>query len=209
MPLLQGKLRNLACMTDEQKPPRRRGENVRRAVLEAAAAELADAGVDHVTIAGIAARAGVHQTSIYRRWLTKEALLLQTAQEQTAGAVPQPDTGSIRGDLTALVLSLDAFLRSPIGGALLRVALTTSTPDGATARQAFWEDRLHTSTAVIERARSRGEIRPDVSTELLMQALIGSVHVGVTLDGRPFERDRAAELVDLLLTGIGTSLQHL
>lgn len=192
-------------MTDEQKPPRRRGESVRRAVLAAAAAELADAGVDHVTIAGIAARAGVHETSIYRRWLTKEALLLQTAQEQTAGAVPQPDTGSVRGDLTALVLSLDAFLRSPIGGALLRVALTASTPDGATARQTFWQDRLSTSAAIIDRARSRGDVRPDVSTELLMQALVGSVHLGVTLDVPRFDRERAAELVDLLLTGTGTS----
>jgi hypothetical protein len=41
-------------------------------------------------------------------------------------------TGSFRGDLVALVLSLDAFLRSPIGGALLRVALTASTADGVT-----------------------------------------------------------------------------
>ncbi|MFI5845036.1 TetR/AcrR family transcriptional regulator C-terminal ligand-binding domain-containing protein [Catenuloplanes sp. NPDC051500] len=190
-------------MADQQRQPRRRGETVRRAVLDAAAAELTAAGVEHVTIAGVAARAGVHETSIYRRWVTKEALLLETAQEQTAGAVPQPDTGSLRGDLVALVLSLDAFLRSPIGGALLRVALTASTADGATARETFWLDRLSNSGGIIDNARSRGEIRPAVDPDLLMQAVVGSVHLGAIFGGRPLDRAGAARLVDLLLTGAG------
>ncbi|WP_203819905.1 TetR/AcrR family transcriptional regulator [Paractinoplanes ferrugineus] len=185
------------------KQPRRRGETVRRAVLDATAAELTDAGVEHVTIAGVAARAGVHETSIYRRWVTKEALLLETAQEQTAGGVPEPDTGSFRGDLVALILALDAFVRSPIGGALLRVARTTSTADGATARETFWRDRLRSSSDIIDRARARGEIRPAVDPELLMQAVVGSVHLGVTFGGRPLDRARAEELVDLLLAGAG------
>ena len=172
-------------------------------MLDAAAAELTAAGVDHVTIAGVAARAGVHETSIYRRWVTKEALLLVTAQEQTAGGVPEPDTGSFRGDLVAFVLSLDAFLRSPIGGALLRVALTASTVDGATAREAFWLDRLRSSGDIIDNARSRGEIRPAVDPDLLMQAVVGSVHMGAIFGGRPLDRQRAEGLVDLLLTGAG------
>ena len=170
-------------------------------MLDAAAAELATAGVDHVTIAGIAARAGVHETSIYRRWVTKEALLLETAQEQTARGVSQPDTGSIRGDLIALVFSLDAFLSSPIGEALLRIALNASTAEGATARETFWLDRLSASGAIIERARSRGEIRPTVSADLLMQAVVGAVHLRVTFGGRPFDRERAEQLVDLVLAG--------
>jgi AcrR family transcriptional regulator len=190
-------------MSDQQRQPRRRGETVRRAVLDAAAAELTTAGVEHVTIAGVAARAGVHETSIYRRWVTKEALLLETAQEQTAGKVPEPDTGSFRGDLVALVLSLDAFLRSPIGGALLRLALTASTVDGATARKTFWLDRLRKSSDIIDNARSRGEIRPEVDPDLLMQAVVGAVHMGATFGGWPLDRERAGRLVDLLLAGVG------
>jgi AcrR family transcriptional regulator len=190
-------------MSNQQKQPRQRGESVRRAVLDAAAAELTATGVDHVTIAGIAARAGVHETSIYRRWVTKEALLLETALEQTAGGVPEPDTGSFRGDLVALVLSLDAFLSSPIGGALLRVALTVSTADGVTARETFWLDRLTNSRVIIDRARSRGEIRPAVDPDLFMQAVVGSVHMGATFGGPPFDHERAERLVNLLLAGAG------
>lgn len=199
----QEDLRKITGMSDQQKRPRRRGEPVRRAVLDAAAAELTTVGADHVTIAGVAARAGVHETSIYRRWATKEALLLETAQAQTAGGVPEPDTGSFRGDLVALVVSLDAFLDSPIGGALLRVALTASTAEGATAREAFWLDRLSTSSAIIDRARSRGEIRPAVDPELLMHAVVGSVHMRAIFGGRAFDRERAEGLVDLLLAGAG------
>jgi AcrR family transcriptional regulator len=164
--------------------------------------------MNHVTIADIAARAGVHETSIYRRWVTKEALLLETAQEQTADGVPQPDTGSFRGDLVALILSLDTFVSSPIGGALLRVALTASTVDGASAREAFWLGRLSDSRVIIERARSRGEIRPTVPAELLVQAVVGSVHLGVTFGGRRFDHERAQALVDLVLSGAGMPSNH-
>ncbi|PVW06625.1 TetR family transcriptional regulator [Microbacterium sp. Gd 4-13] len=188
-------------MPTEQSPPRRRGEAVRRAVLDATAAELTTAGVDHVTIAAVAARAGVHETSIYRRWVTKEALLLETAQEQTADGVPEPDTGSLHGDLAALAQSLDAFLRSPIGGALLRIALTAATADGATARAKFWLHRLGDNSVMLERAASRDEIRPSTNPELLMQALVGSVHLGVIFGGPPLDDGRAKELADLLLTG--------
>lgn len=190
-------------MTRADKPPRRRGESVRRAVLDAAAAELTAAGLDHVTIADIAARAGVHETSIYRRWVTKEALLLETAQEQTTGGVSQPDTGSFRGDLVALVLSLDAFLRSAVGSALFRLALTAVTADGIIARETFWAERLKTSTAITDRARSRGEIRPDVPVDLIMQALVGSVHLGAFFSSLALDRKRAEALVDLVLDGAG------
>lgn len=188
-------------MSNQQKQLRRRGEAVRRAVLDAAAAELTAVGADHVTIVDVAARAGVHETSIYRRWATKEALLLETAQEQTAGGVPEPDTGSFHGDLVALVVSLDAFLRSPIGAALLRVALTASTVEGATARETFWLHRLSSSSVIIDRARSRGEIRPEVDPDLLMHALVGSVHMRAIFGGRAFGRERAEELVGLVLDG--------
>ncbi len=193
----------MGSVPTEQKQPRRRGETVRRAVLDATAAELTATGVDHVTIAGVAARAGVHETSIYRRWVTKEALLRETAQEQTADGVPEPDTGSFRGDLAALALSLDAFLRSPIGGALLRVALRASTAGGATEREAFWLNRLSDNSVMLERAVSRGEIRPSANLELLMQTLVGSVHLGVIFGGTSLDHKRADDLADFLLTGAG------
>lgn len=190
-------------MTTEPRQPRRRGESVRRAVLEAAAAELVATGAEHVTIAAIAARAGVHETSIYRRWTTKEALLLDTAQEQTASGVAQPGTGSFRGDLIALTLSLDSFLSSPIGGALLRVAMTASTADGAAAREAFWRDRLTEGELIIGRARSRGEVRSAVSLDLLMQVLTGTVQLRAMFGSRQLDTREAESLVDLLLTGAG------
>jgi len=196
-------------MANDQKTSHRRGESVRQAVLAAAAAELTTTGVDHVTIADIAARAGVHETSIYRRWVTKEALLLETAQVYTADEIPLPDTGSLRGDLVALVLALDAFLGSPLGGAMLRIASTTSTEDGATARESFWLDRLSSSRVMVERARSRGELLPTAPVDLLMQALVGSVHMGATFVRRPFDRNRAEGLVDLLLTGAGVPVDRL
>jgi AcrR family transcriptional regulator len=75
----------------------RRGEHVRRTVLAAAFDELADNGVAGSTVAGVARRSGVHETTIYRRWITRENLLVDAMLNRSAQAIPPPDTGSTRG----------------------------------------------------------------------------------------------------------------
>jgi hypothetical protein len=71
----------------------RRGEYVRRAVLAAAWAELAEAGLARATVAGVARRSGVHETTIYRRWLTRENLLVDAMLTHSADVIPSPIPG--------------------------------------------------------------------------------------------------------------------
>ena len=100
----------------------RRGEHVRQTVLAAAFEELAANGFDGATVAGIAKRSGVHETTVYRRWVTRENLLVAALLERSADAIPTPDTGSTRRDLLAIVRGIIAYVRSPEGGAVLRAA---------------------------------------------------------------------------------------
>jgi AcrR family transcriptional regulator len=71
-------------------------------VLAAAFDELAQNG------AGVAKRSGVHETAIYRRWVTKEKLFVEVTLSRSAQEIPTPDTGSIRGDLLAVVRAVIA-----------------------------------------------------------------------------------------------------
>src|SRR6201986_5667667 len=91
----------------------RRGEHVRQAVLAAAYDELVANGFDGATVAGIEKRSGVHETTVYRRWVTRENLLVAALLDRSADAIPTPDTGSTRGDLLAIVRGVIAYMRSP------------------------------------------------------------------------------------------------
>lgn len=71
-------------------------------MLAATVDVLLDGGLETFSIAEIARRAGVHETSIYRRWGTRAALALDAVLDTTETEIPAPDTGSLRGDLSAL-----------------------------------------------------------------------------------------------------------
>ena len=116
----------------------RRGEHVRRTVLAAAFDELAENGAGAATVAGVARRSGVHETTIYRRWVTKEKLFVEAMLSRSAEEIPTPDTGSIRDDLLWVVRAVIAYVTSPVGLAALHVATLTA-DDQQDARQAFWQ----------------------------------------------------------------------
>ena len=74
-------------------------------------ASLIEVGWSNLSIGAIAARAGVHETSIYRRWKTKEELVVSALLERLNGVLPVPDTGSLRDELVTMLRGLLKFLR--------------------------------------------------------------------------------------------------
>src|SRR5947209_9777507 len=100
-----------------------RSARVRAAVLDATLAVLAEEG-DAFSIPHVAARAGVHETSIYRRWGSREALIADAVTSRIGAEIPVPDTGSLRGDLVTLLENSIRFLGSPLGTQLVRATAT-------------------------------------------------------------------------------------
>lgn len=178
----------------------RRGEHVRRIVLSAAFDELAENGVATATIAGVARRSGVHETTIYRRWVTKEKLFVEAMLDRSAEEIPTPDTGSVRDDLLAVVRAVIAYVTSQVGLAALHVA-TLTVDDHQDARQAFWAGRVDALRPVVERAIARGELRPDTDAALLLETLIAPLHGRLLLTGEPVDEQLGERIVDLVLDG--------
>src|SRR6202789_3561208 len=139
----------------------RRGEHVRRTVLAAAFEEVVANGFDGATVAGVAKRSGVHETTVYRRWVTRENLLVAALLERSADAIPAPDTGSIKGDLLAVVREVLSYGGSPAGTAILRAAMLPVAHAYADAREAFWARRLDALSPVVARGVERGELRAE------------------------------------------------
>jgi AcrR family transcriptional regulator len=179
----------------------RRGEHVRRTVLAAAFDELAENGVAAATVSGVARRCGIHETTIYRRWLTKENLFVEAMLSRSADAIPVPNTGSVRGDLLAVVRAVIAYVKSPAGMAALHVA-TLAVDDGyREARRAFWAARLDALRPVIDRGVQHGELRAGTDPRLLLETLVAPIHGRLLLTGEPVDDDLAERIVDLVFEG--------
>jgi AcrR family transcriptional regulator len=178
----------------------RRGEHVRRTVLAAAFEELAENGTGAATIGGVARRSGVHETTIYRRWVTKDKLFVEALLTRSAEEIPTPDTGSIRDDLLVVVRAVIAYVTSPVGLAALHVASLIA-DDQQDARQAFWAGRLNALRPVVERGIARGELRPDTDAGLLLEALIAPLHGRLLLTGETVDEQLGERIVNLVLEG--------
>ncbi|UGT70290.1 TetR/AcrR family transcriptional regulator C-terminal ligand-binding domain-containing protein [Nocardia gipuzkoensis] len=184
-------------------PAQIRGARLRRAVLDATLARIESAGIATVRVADVAADAGVHETSIYRRWKTLPRLLLDALLSRVAEEIPLPDTGTLRGDLERFVTDLIRFAGTPSGRALIRgTVIAESDPEVEAIRREFWVRRLSSSEEIVRRAIARGDVAATVDPRLTMLTLGGLVHLHVTQLGAELPPGLARDAVDLVLTGI-------
>src|SRR6266542_6402050 len=112
--------------------PGGRAARVRVAQLQATIELLWAGGFEALEVPEIARRAGVHASTIYRRWGSKSRLVGEAVLERGGPLSPTPDTGTLRGDLIRLVLDGAELLRTPPVRALFVVLLVEC--DGLTAR---------------------------------------------------------------------------
>jgi len=188
-----------------RQPVRRTGgrsARVHAAVIDATLAALLAHGLDEVSIADVAHRAGVHPTTIYRRWGSRSNLALDAVLSGTEAEIPTPDTGSLRGDLLAVIRGISAFLRTPLGELLVRLALRSDLPEYGSARAGYWVQRFRAGAAILERALARGELRPDVDPLLALETLVGPMYVRMLMTGEPLDDALLVRCVDLVLDGI-------
>ncbi|MBF6211318.1 TetR/AcrR family transcriptional regulator C-terminal ligand-binding domain-containing protein [Nocardia puris] len=183
--------------------PQLRGARLRRAVLDATVARIEADGIDHVRVADIAADAGVHETSIYRRWKTLTRLLLDALLSRVDADIPIPDTGSVRTDLEEFTRRLMRFGASPFGAALIRGAgFAGGDPETTETRREFWIARLAASEEIVRRAIARGELPPTADPRMTLLTLGGLVHMYVTQFDGAMPPDLAERAVELVLSGL-------
>ena len=174
--------------------PGGRSARVRAAVHRAVEELLGEEAGDALTLPAVAARAGVHATTLYRRWGSVGELLADVATSRFSGEIVVPDTGSLRGDLQRWAADVATDLADPDVLALIRATVGAGGEQGACACLGDREDQL---AAVIERERARGNPVPTV--ERAADALLGPLYYRAVFTGRPGTPEWARELVDHLL----------
>ena len=189
----------------------RRGEALRRAVLDAAIDEIVAGGADAATVLNISRRAGVHETSVYRRWQTRENLILEALLERSGLDIPAPDTGSLRGDLCELAGNLFRYLSEPAGWATLRITIDTAGASEALGAfsTAVIDVQVEHVDQIVRRAIDRGEAPAGTDANALAECLYGAVTMqplavrlgSITLTDEEVD-ERSGALVDLVLGGV-------
>ncbi|MEL7157161.1 MAG: TetR/AcrR family transcriptional regulator [Actinomycetota bacterium] len=186
-----------------ERRPGGRSARVRADVLRATSGLLEDVGYDELSMEDVAARAGVHKTTVYRRWPTKAELVFDAISEQSAEAVPVPDTGNLVDDLQLLAREVVANIGHPGRGRRSRslVAAAATSDEVADAMHAFWAQRLAASAAIVERAVERGELPADADPHLIIESLIGPLWVRLLLTGEPITDELADRVAALVAAG--------
>ncbi|MFE1769538.1 TetR/AcrR family transcriptional regulator [Streptomyces angustmyceticus] len=154
-------------------------EDKTEAIRAAVFAELAAAGFARMSIEGIARRAGVGKTAVYRRWRSKLHLVLDVVSAVAAAGMPTPDTGSLPGDVRMLLEVAARALRHPMASQIVPdlLAEAARSPELAAALKAALHDSQEgVAAAVVARAVERGELPPDVDPRLALDLLTGPLY---------------------------------
>jgi AcrR family transcriptional regulator len=180
----------------------------REAILDATRELLAAGGVHGLTVEGVAARAGVAKTTIYRRWRSKDELALAVLIDMVEQFVAVPDLDDTRDELVAFVGGAVRILGSTLMGRVMQGLVSDLAADPALAR-AFRERVVATRVAevhrLVERGIERGDLRPDTDRELMHELLFGPVYYRLMLSGAPLDDGLAERVVDAVLPAFATS----
>lgn len=184
--------------------PKRRGEPVVRRVYEAALAELAERGFAGMSLPEVAARAGLHKTSVYRRWPTKEELLREALQASLHPPEEAPDSGELRADLLGVARGALRFVSSPLGASAVRALVAEGASPGvrAMAGALLAQQGGEGPRAVLARAVARGELPADLDADLLLTTVAGALMHRVLIEQSTVSEEQLVRLIDLVLFGV-------
>jgi AcrR family transcriptional regulator len=194
----------------EDRPRRGRGrrpaDEVRAEILEAAGELLFDEGMASFTIEKVAARSGASKMTIYKWWPSKGALALDGYFQRVEPQLQFPDSGDVEADLR---VQLHAFLAvigdSPAGSVIAElIGQAQSDPDLKVAfLQRYSAPRRALAVATMETAKHRGQLRPGLDPETVVDQLWGACYHRLLIPDQPLTPGFVDALVDNLFGGIG------
>jgi len=157
--------------------PGGRTAQIRRTVLDATVLELIEHGFRGLTMEGVANRAGVNKTTLYRRWRNRESLVVDAVELFAVEQAEVPDTGDLDEDLWLWAHSIRRTLSGPVSGALVRAVFGGASDSTVVheLRRRFWLTRSALVVPMVQRAVERGELPAGTEAEEVIK------HVGAPL----------------------------
>lgn len=199
-------------MTDQSSPTppahRSRGGRPRdasrdAAIVTAALEVLAEHGYERMTMDQVAKRAGAGKATLYRRWPSKADLVAHAVSQfdRTPTIDELPDTGSLRGDLLALLRpQTEDDSRRALAAASGLASLLSAEPALADAASAaLVEPFIASQLLLMRRAIERGEVDPDVDVEAVALVAPSITSFRLVLQRQPVDVSLLARLIDAVV----------
>ena len=175
---------------------RRRNDAAQEAILDAAFRLLSGPETEALTIDAIAAEAGVGRQTIYRWWPSKGAVLAEALARHARVVVPDRDTGSFSGDLTAFLVDSFAGLADEGLAGRLRQIVAAAQQDEHVAHVLadFTAARRAALRALLERGQAAGELAPDADLDMLVDMAYGVLYYRLLVGHAPLDEKAARSL---------------
>lgn len=183
---------------------RPRSAEADRAIAEATIALLGQVGYGELTMSGVAARAGVSTATLYRRFASKEELVVSALETLIEVSAPA-NTGTLRGDLRETLLSLASRMTEERRRLYLSLAaeMRAHPQLGDAARERLQAPLRGQIEFILSRAAERGEIAPVADLGLAVSVLCGPLLYRVLVTGETIDTETVDHLVPLLCAALG------
>lgn len=174
------------------------------AVLDAAAAILAEGGYGAFTVEAVAKRSGAGKTTVYRRWPTKAELFIELYNRESETLLAVGDMGSLRKELTTEITRIWKFWRQTANGPAFRALIAEAQADPATMklfRDQFLPQRRRFARQILERGVARGEVDPTIDIGIAVDLLFGFTLYRLTTDSLS-DRGDIQKALEIFVRGI-------
>ena len=193
-------MNEMASRTVAARPGGRTAETSRR-IFEATLELLVEDGIAACGFQAVAERADVARATLYRRWNSRAALVADALASRLESFIPTPDTGTLAGDLAALLNGLGVFLQTGLGRAAIAASAELA-GDADSERANFWRARLSSVAPILERAATRGELPADADRDALLACAAGALYFRLLITAQPVDRDWSQRAVMQVLRGV-------
>jgi AcrR family transcriptional regulator len=173
----------------------------REAICEAVFELLGEVGYDRMSMDAVAARARASKATIYRTWPNKPDLVMDAIIHRFGAAPDAPDTGSLRGDLSAQLTMACTVANSPEGDVFtgLMTAATRNAELSQTMHRCMYETKQAAYDTILNRAVGRGEVSGGSNPELLHEIMHSMVLTRKLWQAGPLDDAYVTRIVDRVL----------
>ncbi len=177
-----------------------RVERSRRVILEAVLCELGEVGFGAMTIEGVAARAGVGKSTIYRHWPGKLELV-EDAFRTLKAPVVVPEVGTMRERVADVLRQVAGLVEESTYSACMPALIEAAERDPKVRafHNRFSAERRAVLVGMLRDAVETGELPPSADPDVLADALVGLILLRHLMLGQSVSPNEAAAIVDQLL----------
>ncbi|MFC8128260.1 TetR/AcrR family transcriptional regulator [Streptomyces sp. NPDC057302] len=186
---------------------RRRGPDLTEAIMRSTLELGQEIGYAKLSIEAVAARAGAGKHTIYRRWPSKGALLLDSLLSLNESALDYPYTGDVMADLREQIHAAVDLLAGPSFRPLFQALVGETQHDprlAAALNERFIAPQTAKTLARLQTARDQGQVSPAFDLDLAMAVLSGPLYFRLLITQEPLTHQYVDRILEALFTGMGT-----